>query len=186
MRKNESLLDTTGADNSFGASSLANGKTSFPLLFDEFHEFFMDEVRSIFDNWLSSNHLLRDFANFSHPVGRWPKIDIEEDDDNYYVVVATPGFSKEEVSVEIVNTQSGCALNIVAEKQEEREDRRRHYSEIRYTKGKRVIPLTGSFRCDIDVDNISAEDNGNGTFTITLPKCRKQENVSNVKKINIE
>jgi HSP20 family protein len=143
---------------------------------------FNDLMNSFFDN---HDHMLSDFANFNKPVGRWPKIDIEEDEDNYYVIIAAPGFKKDEIDIELKSGTSGHVLIVCAEK-EIKTETKKHYSEIRYSKGTRCIPIAGSFKNNVDTSNIKAKENDNGTVSVVLPKVNNQKEKSNSKKINIE
>jgi len=203
-REDKNLLDTESADSSFDSSDnkmaeIKEDHTQSLGLFRDFfrgdslediselQEYLLNEINNALgDFWKNKRHLLNDFSNFSQPIGKWPKIDIEEDDKNYYIIVAAPGFTKDEIEIELVNTHSGCALSIAVAKKEKKENKKRHYSEIRYSRGKRIIPIAGSFVEEVMIQNISAKENEDGTFSITLPKNKEVKKTPEVHKILID
>lgn len=92
-------------------------------------------------------------------VPAFPAVDISEKDGNYVVEVALPGFRKEDVSIEVTSNQ----VTISGEHDEEQEDRKRRYSEIRRTAFTRTLALPR----DVNPDSATAAFE-NGVLNITL------------------
>lgn len=155
-------------------------------LFRNQRDSLLDEFNNLISEFFDKHdHMLSDFADFNKPVGRWPKIDIEEDEENYYIVIAAPGFKKDEVNIEIKSGTAGYVLVVSAEKKIKTENQK-HYSEIRYSKGTRVIPIAGSFKNKVDIESINAKENNDGTISVSLPKINDYSKESVSKKISIE
>jgi HSP20 family protein len=78
-------------------------------------------------------------SSSSSPIAApaFPAIDISEKDGNYVVEAALPGFRKEDVTVEITSNQ----ITISGEHNEEQDDKKRRYSEIRRTAFSRTLVL---------------------------------------------
>ncbi|MCY0879476.1 MAG: Hsp20/alpha crystallin family protein [Firmicutes bacterium] len=92
-----------------------------------------------------------------------PALDIEEDDQHYYLHLDVPGVDRRDISVEVDNG----VLTISGEKREEREknSRRSRSTERYYGRFYREISLPQ----DADVDQLKAELK-RGVLTITVPK----------------
>lgn len=194
LRREDGIkLDTSGAnDYSDYSDNIQKDQTPdrdedsslSATLWEGKREELFSEVANVMSNFFNSSwHPLSDFSGFSRTVGKWPKMDIEEDDNNYYIVVAAPGFSPEEVNIELKSGVGGHILVITVEKDDVCSYTKKHYSEIRWSKGERCIPIAGSFRRAIDIDNIKAEFKKDGIVLITLPKTKE---VVTSKKIIIE
>lgn len=138
---------------------------SVPVAFDFFPDF------------LSLSRMLDTLA--STPSGAavpayLPPVDISEQDGNYVVEVALPGFNKDEVSIEVTNNQ----ITISGQREEkEGDDRKRRYSEIRRAAFSRTLVLPR----EVDPDSAKAEFE-NGVLKITL----KPTSPIGAKKIPIE
>ncbi|HHX16755.1 MAG TPA: Hsp20/alpha crystallin family protein [Mollicutes bacterium] len=103
------------------------------------------------------------------------KCDLYEKDNNYFVEADIPGFSKDDIKVEV---EDGY-LTISASKEESKENDEKNYlrQERRATSYKRKFYL-GS----IDEENIKAEYK-DGTLKIMVPK---EEEISKTRKIIVE
>jgi HSP20 family protein len=111
-------------------------------------------VSRALDAMLSSSSAVPDI-----PVPAFPAIDISEQDGNYVIEAAVPGFNKDEISIEVTSNQ----VTISGEHDEEKDDKRRQYSEIRRAAFTRTIALPR------DVDPQSAKASfENGILRVTL------------------
>jgi HSP20 family protein len=70
-------------------------------------------------------------------VPAFPAVDISEQAGNYVVEAALPGFNKDEIAVEVTSNQ----VTISGEHDEEQDDRKRQYSEIRRAAFSRSLVL---------------------------------------------
>ena len=92
---------------------------------------------SLFDNFFN------DFGvGFSESSLFKPKVNISEDDKNYYVDAELAGIKKGDVSIEYTND----ILTIKAEKKEEKEDKSKNYH--------RVESSYGTFSRSVQVPNV--------------------------------
>lgn len=139
--------------------------------FDRFDDFFKPRQR-----------ILEEFADINSSVGKWPPIDLREDDDNYYVDVGISGFNKNDLEI---NLKEDVMIIYASKKTYKKEEKHRTlHSEIRYRSGRRVVPLT-SFKNPINRDGITAKTTDSNIVTITLPKNKEVEKENN-KKIEIQ
>lgn len=123
---------------------------------------------SLFDNFFN------DFGvGFSNQSSFKPKVNISEDDKNYYVDAELAGIKKDDVAIEYAND----ILTIKAEKKEEKEDKGKNYH--------RVESSYGTFSRSVQVPNVDYDNTKakfeDGVLKVTLPK--KEENKT---KITIE
>ena len=90
------------------------------------------------------------------------KCDVYEKKGKYHIELDTPGFTKDDISIEV---KDGC-LVVTAEKKSEEEDKEKNYirRERSYGKYQRSFNLG-----DLDSYNIEAEFK-NGILKITVPK----------------
>lgn len=96
--------------------------------------------------------------------GFWaPVIDIEEDNDNYYVRAEIPGIKKEDVKISV----RGNAISVSGERKQESETKNKtfHRVERSYGRFRRTVTLPS----EIDADTVKATYK-DGILTITLPK----------------
>ncbi len=125
-------------------------------LFDNlFDSFFRDEPL----HWMEK----------STTTNRSVAVNIHEDDKAYHLEVLAPGFTKEDISLDV---EEGL-LNIKAKKEEREEKSDRNYSRIEF----RRANFERSFRLpenEIKEDEIEASF-VNGILEITLPKENKVE-----------
>jgi len=123
---------------------------------------------SLFDNFFDDFNI-----GFSDSSSFKPKINISEDDKNYYVDAELAGIKKDDVSIEYTNQ----ILTITAKKQEEKEVKDKNYH--------RVESSYGTFSRSVQVPNVDYNNTKakfeDGVLKITLPK--KLENKT---KISIE
>ena len=116
---------------------------------------------------------------FSKKEASLMKTDIKEKDGNYVLEIDVPGYSKEDIKIELENGY----LTVTAEKQENKdeEDKKSHYihKERFYGKCSRSY-YTGD---SIKEDDIKAKFK-NGILTIEFPK-EKEEKIENKKYIQI-
>lgn len=103
--------------------------------------------------------------NFSRTNTTLPSVNVKENDDEFKIDVAVPGFDKNDFKIEVNND----VLTISSEKQEESEtkDKKVHYSKREFS----YQAFTRSFTLpDIaDGDKVSAGYN-NGILTVSIPK----------------
>jgi HSP20 family protein len=114
-------------------------------------------------------------ANMERAIAA-PRIDLKEDDNNWYITAELPGLSEDDVEV----TYDDGVLRIAGEKKQENEDQGRnvHVTERAYGRFERQLPLGHGVKDDqIDA---SFKD---GVLTITAPKAAEKEQT---KKINVK
>jgi len=117
------------------------------------------------------------FAPFFEPweksfekVGAWMPVDIEETDKEIIVKADLPGFTKDEVSVEVV----GDRLQISAKKKEEKVEQDKNY--YRRERMGKLASRSITLPCEVDAENAKVEFE-NGVLTITLPKKKVEKKV---------
>jgi HSP20 family protein len=98
-------------------------------------------------------------ASSTAAVPAFPAVDISEQDGKYVIEAALPGFRKDDISIEVTSNQ----VTISGEHDEEEDDRKRRYTEIRRAAFTRTLVLPR----DVDPDSAKAtfED---GVLTIRL------------------
>ena len=102
--------------------------------------------------------------------GRWPAMDIAENENVFIVKAEVPGCKAEEIDVSV----NGNTLTISGEKkhEEERKENRYYHVERSYGSFRRDLNLA----TEIDADKIKAVCE-NGVLTLTLPKSEKAKPV---------
>jgi HSP20 family protein len=123
---------------------LVRYETPHTTLFSNFNRFFDEAFQNLWQEPVAHTHLYN------------PAVDVYEDEDHLYLKAELPGFTKEQIDLQIEKS----VLTIKAERKASDEE-----AEVSYSR---------SFTLDdsIDTDNISAELK-NGVLTLTLP--RKEE-----------
>jgi HSP20 family protein len=128
------------------------------------------EMNRLFDD------VFRDIGPFSlerfgdRSLG-WPRLEVNDSDQEVKVVAELPGLEEKDVQVELANG----VLTIKGEKQAETEDKDRLFSERYYGRFERRIPID-----DVAEDKITATFK-NGLLTVILPKSVKaQEKVRRI------
>lgn len=92
----------------------------------------------------------------------WPQIEIAETDAAFTVTAELPGLEQKDVEVLL----NDGVLTLRGEKKSEIDDRNRHFSERRYGRFERRIPLD----VEVDRDKVGAAFK-DGVLTVTLPKA---------------
>jgi HSP20 family protein len=136
--------------------------------------------------WNSFSQLEREFDRFfetpffsmvSENKRVFPKVNIKEDEKNYIVEVALPGYEKKDVDIEF---KEGC-LHIKSEQRKEINDEKDNY--IHREISSRAFYRTIPFSEEVKSEEIKANYK-NGMVEITLPKTKSKE--KKIKKIEIE
>ena len=122
-------------------------------------------------------NMLDDFFTEGLPVRRSLaadtfKVDLHDDDKNYFVEADLPGVEKDEINVRVDEGK----LQISVTREQKVEDQKKNYihRERRYSSMQRSIYLA-----DADTGNIKAKLE-NGILYITIPKKSKQDNTVNI------
>jgi HSP20 family protein len=109
--------------------------------------------------------LWNDFTVLRFPAIEFPRLDIKEDDKEYCITAEVPGFTKEEINIEVNNG----VLNISSEHKEEKEEKEEKKGYIYRERSER------SFSRSIRIpENIKTEDMDarldKGILTLRIPK----------------
>ena len=94
-----------------------------------------------------------------------PAVNVQETENDYQVMLAVPGYTKEEIKIKV----DGNEITISSEKES---DKNENYIRREFTMGK--FERTFELPKGIVSDNISAEYN-NGVLTVSIPKKEKVE-----------
>jgi HSP20 family protein len=131
------------------------------------------EMNRLFDDVWSG--LGTPAANVERAIAA-PRIDLKEDDSNWYITAELPGMSEDDVEV----TYDDGVLRIAGEKKQETEDQGRnvHVTERAYGRFERQLPLGHGVKDD-QIDAAFKD----GVLTITAPKAAEKEQT---KKINVK
>ena len=104
------------------------------------------------------------------------KVDIREDDQNYFVEAELPGTDKNEINLEIEDNM----LTISVNRNEETSSESKSYIH----KERHMTSMTRSFALDNIIPDQAHAKFENGVLTVTLPK--KEAGVKKSRRINIE
>ncbi|HUX98767.1 MAG TPA: Hsp20/alpha crystallin family protein [Candidatus Deferrimicrobium sp.] len=104
-----------------------------------------------------------DFTLLRIPEMEYPKLDIKEEDKEYLITVEVPGFTKEEVNIEV----NDDLLNISSEHKEEKEEEKEGY--IHRERFHRSFSRSLRIPENIIPEDIDAKLE-NGLLTLKLPK----------------
>jgi HSP20 family protein len=112
------------------------------------------------------DRLFRSF--FGGPIeeveGFWaPTVDIEEDNDNYFVKAEIPGIKKEDVKISV----RGNTLSVSGERKQESETKEKTFHRIERSYGRFMRTIT--LPSDVDPNKVKATYK-DGILTISLPK----------------
>ena len=124
----------------------------------------LSPFRSMLTDILNENRLFNaDLFDMNSLAPNLPAINIEEDEKEFKVEMAAPGFSKKDFKVNIEND----TLIISAERKEEKKEDKKEYKrrEFNYSSFERAFTLPES----INEDHINAQYN-DGILKLTLPK----------------
>ena len=97
------------------------------------------------------------------------KVDIKEDDESYKVIAEMPGFTKDDINIEIDDDR----LTLSAEKTEEKDDSNNEERYIHRERRSSKMTRTMNFE-NIDSENIEA-NLSDGLLEIKLPKLNKDK-----------
>lgn len=106
-----------------------------------------------------------------------PSLDVSSDNGSYQIVVEVPGLSKDDVNIEV----RGDMLCIHGQKQEETENKDRHFYRVERSYG--AFQRTLALPDDANADEIAANLK-DGVLTLTIPRREKVD--ANVKRIAIQ
>jgi HSP20 family protein len=119
------------------------------------------EINRLFDDfWRDFDDVAGDFGFGRQSV--WPHVEVAESGDALTVTAELPGLDQNDVEVLL----SDGVLTLRGEKKSAIDDKDRHFSERRYGRFERRIPL----EVEVDRDKVSATFK-NGVLTVTLPKA---------------
>jgi HSP20 family protein len=107
------------------------------------------------------------FEDWELPVlnrGRWPALDIAENENEFVVKAEVPGCKADDIDISV----HGNALTITGEKKQEEEKKGKGYYHIERSYGSFRRDL--NLGADVDTDKIQAACK-EGVLTITLPKA---------------
>jgi HSP20 family protein len=93
-----------------------------------------------------------------------PNIELSEQDGNYVIDVAIPGFSEDDIEVEV----TGNEVTITGTYQRRRDDQKTHYTEMQQASFVRTVTLPQ----EVDVDRVTATVN-DGILHIVSPPVAK-------------
>ncbi|MCC6752279.1 MAG: Hsp20/alpha crystallin family protein [Deltaproteobacteria bacterium] len=102
-------------------------------------------------------------APFGAAFGAGPRVDVIEDEKELRVLADLPGIAAKDLHVSVASN----LLTIKGEKEEAKEEKRRHYYMKERTYG--AFHRTVSLPCEVHADKISASFS-HGVLTVTLPK----------------
>lgn len=101
------------------------------------------------------------FSSFAGAGARIPAVDVEEDDDCYYVCIEVPGVQREDLDVEIDRDM----VTVRGERRRVSEGTKPRWTERTYGRFVRSFSIPS----DVDPDQVRAEFR-DGLLTLTLPK----------------
>ena len=122
--------------------------------------------RSLLDFNSDFDHIFDNFLGTSRDIDISPRVDVEENDNEFVVSAELPGIKKDEIKV---NFQDGI-MTISGEKKFENEEKRKNFHRIERSYGKFSRSL--EFTSNVVADKISA-DYKDGILSITLPKSEE-------------
>lgn len=140
---------------------------------------FHREIDQIFDNVFRNFGLPSLFAN-SSPVGNAffrPQVDISASDKAYEIVLDVPGMKEDELAIEV----HGDSLVVRGEKQENKEEKDKHFYRVERSYG--TFQRTLALPDDANVDAISAKLK-DGVLTLNILRNKVPEN-KNTRRIAI-
>ena len=100
-----------------------------------------------------------------------PAINVKENDKEYTVELAAPGWKKDDCNVNI-DRDGNLHIHMESKNEKKDEDKKSHYlrREFSYSKFEQTLLLPD----DVDKDKIEAKVN-DGVLTVNLPKTEKKE-----------
>lgn len=142
-----------------------NGKAGYPM-----QGRFLPMLDEVLTDVLGSGSLAAAF-------NKGAAVNIREDEKNYFLEFAAPGFEKDEFKINLENQ----VLTVSAEKKSERKEEAKEYSrrEFSYSSFQRSFNLPES----VNEEGIKAEYK-NGILNVSIPK--KEEEAKSKKEITVE
>lgn len=133
-----------------------------------------EEIERFFDRMSRQFEEDADRWESGEPFGGWSKgvdamaVDLAERDDEFVVTVDLPGFTREDVGVQVTDH----TLRIHAEREEQLDDEEANYirRERRHSSASRTIRLPE----EVETENVKAEMT-NGVLTVSLPRLTTEE-----------
>lgn len=132
-------------------------KYDYGFLDDNFNDFY-----NMIDSFFNGNDRRSSLVNNSTF-----KVDIKEDNDSYKVIAEMPGFTKDDINIELDDDKLTLSVEKTEEKDESNEDEKYIHKERRSSKMARTMHFE-----NIDSENIEANLN-DGLLEIKLPKINK-------------
>ncbi len=117
----------------------------------------------ILDDFFDDFWNIPDFTLLKIPRMTFPKLDIKEEDGNYVIMAEVPGFSKEEINIEVKDD----LLTIFSEHKEEKEKEKEGY--IYKERSNRSFSRSLRMPDHITSEEIKAELK-DGLLTLSIPK----------------
>lgn len=134
------------------------------------------EVNRLFDDvFRGFDSGLPTWGRLSSNGGRWPNLEISDNEKEVRVTAEVPGMEEKDIEVLL----DDGVLTLKGEKRSESEDKDRQFSERFYGRFERRIPLG----YEIEEEKVDAHFK-NGLLTITLPKTAKAQ--AQAKRIEIK
>jgi len=140
------------------------------------------EVNRLFDDVFRGFDLPSSFGSFGFARslgngGSWPRLDVNDKDNEIIVTAEVPGLAEKDIEVLL---EDGV-LALRGEKKAQTEDKGRHFSEHFYGRFERRLDLGA----EIDQDKVQAAY-ANGMLTITLPKTERAQSKARKIPVNVQ
>lgn len=132
-------------------------KYDYGFLDDNFNDFY-----NMIDSFFNGNDRKTSLVNNSTF-----KVDIKEDKESYKVIAEMPGFTKDDINIELDDDKLTLSVEKTEEKDESNEEEKYIHKERRSSKMTRTMHFE-----NIDSENIEANLN-DGLLEIKLPKLNK-------------
>ena len=123
--------------------------------------FFCDPFFDDYDSFLTLTPYSNNNTDLINSASGFGRLDVEETDKEYKVLLDLPGMKKEEVKTSIVNH----CLVVEGERKSKKKDKKYHVSERSFGSFHREVSLPEN----ADLDNVSAVYE-NGELKVTIPK----------------
>lgn len=135
----------------------------------------LQTLSSLFEDFIGDNAY--ESVNRELTNGDWPRVDIEEAEDQYIIKADLPGMDKKDV---FITVEKGT-IRLEGEKKTEQKKEKGRYSHLERSYGR----FSRSFALpdEVDTEKINASMN-NGVLELTLPKSEKAKPRSIEVKIN--
>lgn len=147
------------------------------MLFVKRNQNTIPTLSNVFEDFLSS-----DFEKYFAPKTNSPLVNIFENEDNFTLELVIPGFSKDEIELEVKEKVLTIASKEEKkEEQDENDKKEKKYRRKEFYKGS----FKRSFELPKNINKNAVEANyTNGILSITLPKLEPKPEV--VQQINIQ